>query len=220
MIDGHLAFLVALSRFHLIQSQRQHKFFTRAASISIDAGDLQDMAICAPSMIQPDAKLIPLHECSPAAVETLLDAAFGADRHGRTAYRLRAGTDAIAQLSFGIERNGELIGSVQCWPVQVADGARAFPLVLVGPVAVHPDHQMSGHGHKLMRAAMNAAATAGDPAMVMIGDEEYYGRFGFTAAATAGWMLPGPWQPHRLLCRNPAGHKLPATGMVGPRGNR
>ena len=168
-------------------------------------------------MTQPIAKPIPLHSCSPAAVEALLDAAFGTDRHGRTAYRLRAGMAAIAPLSFGLLQDDALIGSLQCWPVQVADAAQDYPLILVGPVAVHPDHQMNGHGIAMMHAAMDAAATAGNPAMVMIGDEEYYGRFGFTAVATAGWTLPGPWEPHRLLCRNPAGHDLPDTGMVGPR---
>jgi predicted N-acetyltransferase YhbS len=52
---------------------------------------------------------------------------------------------------------------------------------------------------------------------VMIGDPEYYGRFwGFSAEPTAGWILPGPWEPHRLLarCDNPA--VLPKEGSLGP----
>jgi predicted N-acetyltransferase YhbS len=36
----------------------------------------------------------------------------------------------------------------------------------------------------------------------MIGDPEYYGRFfGFSAAITGGWVLPGPVERHRLLAR-------------------
>ena len=39
------------------------------------------------------ATLIPLDSVDPALVEDLLDRAFGADRHERTAYKVREGTD-------------------------------------------------------------------------------------------------------------------------------
>jgi predicted N-acetyltransferase YhbS len=51
----------------------------------------------------------------------------------------------------------------------------------------------------------------------MIGDPDYYGRFwGFSAAYTGEWDLPGPFERHRLLARaaNPA--VLPTKGMLGP----
>jgi predicted N-acetyltransferase YhbS len=50
---------------------------------------------------------------------------------------------------------------------------------------------------------------------VLIGDPEYYGRFGFTAEATAGWEVPGPVERRRLLART--AHPLPRHGMLGPR---
>jgi predicted N-acetyltransferase YhbS len=65
-----------------------------------------------------------------------------------------------------------------------------------------------------MRHMLVAAKNIATPAMVMIGDPEYYGRFGFSADATAGWTMPGPWEPRRLLARNPAGHRLPAAGFL------
>jgi len=163
-----------------------------------------------------DAVLVPLKKCDNAALEALLDDAFGLDRKGRTAYRLRRNSAQIEKLSFGLLARNRLIGSIQSWPVKVMVRDGHSRLVLVGPVAVHPDIQNSGHGHILMRAmAMLAAAKdMNDPAMVMVGDEEYYGRFGFTAKATGGWSLPGPWMAHRLLLRNPAGHPLPREGML------
>jgi predicted N-acetyltransferase YhbS len=154
--------------------------------------------------------LVPLSGVEPVQVEALLDAAFGEDRYGRTAYRLRAGSKAIDGLSYAIVADECLIASIQCWPVQLGSNK----LVLVGPVAVDPNHQNEGHGRRLMHAMLDAAAEMGDPPMVMIGDPEYYGRFGFTADATGGWQLPGPWEARRLLARNIAGHVLPETGML------
>lgn len=160
--------------------------------------------------------LQPLRGCDPQAVETLLDAAFGADRKARTAYMLRAGTEFVDHLSFGLVEDGELVGSIQCWPLALTHGSGVTPLLHVGPVAVHPDQQNQGHGHTLMHA-MLAASTPADPPMAMIGDAEYYQRFGFTAKDTQGWELPGPWERHRLLLRNAHHAPLAALGTLGPR---
>ncbi len=161
-----------------------------------------------------------MSDIEPLAVEHLLDAAFGADRFGRTAYRIREGMDAVPALSFALVEDGVLVGTIQCWPVahHAADGA-ATPLVMVGPVAVRPDIQRGGHGRVLMAHMLSAAETQADSALMMIGDPEYYGRFfGFTADATGEWDLPGPFEKRRLLAREVNGHALPrGAGMIGPR---
>ena len=163
-------------------------------------------------------ELLPLSDITPSAVEDLLDAAFGADRFGRTAYRIRKGTDAIPALSFALVEAGALVGTIQCWPVahHAPDGA-ATPLVMVGPVAVRPDVQRGGYGRTLMAHMLAAAETKADGALMMIGDPEYYGRFwGFTNAFTGGWDLPGPFEQRRLLVRAAEPAVLPKDGMLGP----
>lgn len=151
----------------------------------------------------------PLSTASADDVEALLDAAFGSDRHTRTAYRIRMGLTAIPALSFAAFEGDRLVGSLQSWPVQVGGAS----LVLVGPVAVAPDLQRAGIGRMLMNALIGVAD---DTPMAMIGDPEYYGRFfGFSAEATAGWDVPGPVERHRLLAKN--ADALPKTGMLGPR---
>jgi predicted N-acetyltransferase YhbS len=156
--------------------------------------------------------LVPLGSVRANDVEKLLDEAFGANRHQRTAYLLRKGVPVIDFLSFAATDDGSVVGSIQCWPVSVGE----TPLILVGPVAVAPDRQGQGLGHRLMHAAL-AATKPTDAPMVMIGDPEYYGRFGFHAAGTAGWTLPGPWEPTRLLLRNLQAVPLPEKGFLGPR---
>jgi predicted N-acetyltransferase YhbS len=164
-------------------------------------------------------EILPLNQIAAADVETLLDAAFGADRHGRTAYRLRAGTVAIPSLSFAAVDGGLLIGSLQSWPVRLeTPSGESAPLTLVGPVAVSPTFQRGGIGRMLM-THMLAVADAGETdALMMIGDPEYYGRFfGFTAEATGGWQLPGPVERHRLLARIRRADGVPSEGVIGPR---
>ncbi len=168
--------------------------------------------------ISPLPKMLPLAACAPAAVENLLDAAFGSDRRGRTAYLLREGMVAIAPLSFALVDAEVIIGTIQCWPVLVRsdEEEEAAPLVLVGPVAVAPHRQKEGFEIALMDAMLDAALLEGNPPMVMIGDPEYYGRFGFSADKTVGWKLPGPYEAHRLLLRNDGDYPLPVSGMIGP----
>lgn len=162
--------------------------------------------------------MVALEQVAPDAVERLLDEAFGADRHGRTAYRLRAGVAALPALSLAAIDDGALVGTIQCWPVALTcDGGGVVPLVLVGPVAVSPARQQGGIGRALMEASLAAAARTGqDGAMMLIGDPEYYGRFfGFSNNRTAQWRLPGPVERHRLLARGAA---VPdAAGTIGPR---
>lgn len=153
-------------------------------------------------------------------IEDLLDASFGPDRRARTAYRIREGAGWLEGLSFAaLDDDDYLAGSIQLWPVALIDAdGRKHPLIMVGPVAVVPSKQGEGFGTALMGAALGALdASAGKtPALpqVMIGDPEYYGRWDFSAAHTAGWHCPGPYDPARLLVRaaNPA--ILPAEGML------
>lgn len=169
------------------------------------------------------SSLIPLANVQAELIEQLLDRAFGPNRHARTAYRIRDGVEWLAGLSFAALDDKEmLVGTIQVWPVALTDpGGRAHPLLMVGPVAVLPEHQGEGYGKALMLAALSAIDGTGGAKdalpQVLIGDQDYYGRlFGFTAQHTGGWNCPGPNDPERLLvrCANPA--ILPPEGMLGP----
>jgi len=164
------------------------------------------------------ATLIPLAEVDPALVEQLLDRAFEPERRGRTAYKVRGDSEWLPALSFAaLDAEDYLVGTLQTWPVALTDpDGKDHPMLMVGPVAVLPERQGEGLGTALMLAMLGAIDPAAPLPQVMIGDAPYYGRFGFSADHTAGWRLPGPWEPARLLAHaaNPA--VLPAEGMLGP----
>lgn len=166
----------------------------------------------------PVIEFVPIAAIDPAAVEQLLDRAFGRDRHLRTAYRIREGMAAIPELSFAAVGDGALLGTIQCWPIRFAgDDGADVPMVQLGPVAVDPARQQGGIGRALTAHALAAAETVGlAEAITLIGDPEYYQRFfGFDASHTAAWRVPGPVERHRLLARGP---NVPeGAGMLGPR---
>jgi len=161
--------------------------------------------------------LIPLDHVDPALVEQVLDRAFGPDRHKRTAYRIREGTDWLPALSFAaLDADDTLVGTIQAWPVALTDPqGRAHPLIMVGPVAIEPERQGQGFGRALMAAQASALDPAAPLPQVLIGDAPYYSHFGFTEAPR-GWHCPGPWEPDRLLVRGASAAVLPPEGMLGP----
>ncbi len=169
-------------------------------------------------MTQLAPALIPLDGVDPELVEQLLDRAFGPERLERTAYKVRGQAQCLPALSFAmVDADDLLVATIQAWPVALTDAeGRKHPLIMVGPVAVLPEHQGEGFGTALMLAQAAKLDPAAPLPQVMIGDEPYYGRFGFTADHTKGWTLPGPWEPSRLLlrCANPA--ILPGEGTLGP----
>jgi predicted N-acetyltransferase YhbS len=168
------------------------------------------------------ATLIPLEAVDPAMIEAVLDRAFGPDRHARTAYRIREGMAWLPGLSLAaLDEEDMLVATIQCWPVGLQTKQGQVPLVMVGPVAVVPERQGEGFGVGLMSAMIaedaRLAASGGRAlSQVLIGDADYYGRWGFSAAMTGGWRCPGPYEPHRLLARGTGLAAMPDEGMLGP----
>ncbi|MEO1045212.1 MAG: N-acetyltransferase [Pseudomonadota bacterium] len=163
--------------------------------------------------------LHPLSAVPEDLVEALLDRVFGEDRHQRTAYKLREGARMLDALSFAALDDADyLVGSIQCWPVKLsADNQDEFPMIMIGPVAVDPQHQNAGIGRAMMTAVLESLSASAPLPLVMIGDPEYYGRhFGFSSKRTQGWQLPGPFERKRLLIKTIKGLKLPEIATLEP----
>ncbi len=132
-----------------------------------------------------------------AAIEALLDLAFGHDRHKKTSYRFREGVDPLPSLSLVARQDGRLVGTIAYWPVLI--GETAVPALLLGPVAVEPSLRGLGIGVTLIRRTLAKATREGHRIAVLVGDADYYTRFGFKPAEGAGIVMPG--QPDRLMVK-------------------
>jgi predicted N-acetyltransferase YhbS len=132
-----------------------------------------------------------------ADIEVLLDLAFGSERSGKTVYRLREGVAPIPELCTVIREEGVLKGTLRFWPIVI--GEQRVPALLLGPVAVAPADRGKGYARELIWAGLERARELGYRIVLLVGDEPYYLKFGFTRAFTTKLSLPGPVNLDRFL---------------------
>ncbi|MFC6975070.1 GNAT family N-acetyltransferase [Halomicroarcula sp. GCM10025709] len=82
--------------------------------------------------------------------------------------------------------DGHVVGHVLFSPVAVDDHGASVELVGLAPVGVLPEHQNEGVGSSLIRRGIATCREAGVDAVVVLGDPEYYSRFGFEPASEYG----------------------------------
>lgn len=96
----------------------------------------------------------------------------------------RHGALTISQIA---KVGGEIIGHVAISPVTLSSGANGW--FGLGPISVLPEYQRHGVGSKLMKSSLAALEAMGASGCVLLGDPDYYGRFGFKAVE--GLVYPG-----------------------------
>jgi predicted N-acetyltransferase YhbS len=147
-------------------------------------------------MSQPDPWQIRLETAADAAaIEALNEAGFGPGRFAKSAWRLREGVSPVASLGFVAIEDGVVRGSVRFWPIRVG-GTLAL---LLGPLAVDNAQRGRGIGIALMQAAIAAARQEPWPCILLVGDEPYYARVGFSRIPPGRVRFPGPVDPNRIL---------------------
>ncbi len=146
-----------------------------------------------PSAVLPS--LVPETLADRAIIDALIDDIFGPGRFAKTAERLREGNTPLLDLSFVCWRGAEPVGCVRQWPILIG-GA---PVVFLGPFAVEADQRKHGLGAMLIQRACEAAAAAGHDAILLVGDQPYFGPLGFEPVPAGRIELPGPVDPRRVL---------------------
>jgi predicted N-acetyltransferase YhbS len=150
------------------------------------------------------------------AREALLDQAFGETRYRKSSERLREDRLPADGLSFIASEGKRVIGTARLWNIACGNSQ---PALLLGPVAVAEDCRGRGLGGALVCRAIQTARKLGHGAIVLVGDPEYYSRFGFSGEKTGALWMPGPFERHRLLGRElKAGSLNGARGMIAPTG--
>lgn len=119
------------------------------------------------------------------AIGALLTEAFGQDGEARLVDQLVAGGETVLDLV--AERDGAILGHVLFSRLYVEDGAGSFPAVALAPLAVAERARRGGIAAALVTEAHRRLSADGETLSVVLGDPAYYGRFGYSHRAAAGF---------------------------------
>ncbi len=119
--------------------------------------------------------------------------------------------DGDAEISLVAKDGAQVVGHVMLSRMQVEGDGRSYRALGLGPVAVIPELRRRGVGSALIDEAMRLAEQRGEEIVFLLGEGDYYRRFGFTSEAAAPFASPyaGPYFMAKSF-----GSRLPASGTA------
>lgn len=132
-----------------------------------------------------------------AAVDALMQRAFGPGHYAKVSERLREGNVMRRDLSFCAWSGETLAGAVRIWPVRA--GGVAF--LFLGPIGVDEAFQHRGLASLLVERACEAGAAAGEPLIALVGAKALFEPLGFSVVPQGRLELPGPVDTGRVFWR-------------------
>lgn len=147
----------------------------------------------------PDVTLRPVTAADIPAISNLHASVFGPGRFARAAYRVREGGSrgTFSPLCRVATQNARVVAALRMTMIAVGGVPGA---ALLGPLVVAPHLAGKGIGRALVSAALEAAHDHGIDLVILVGDEPYYGHFGFKPVTPPGSIvMPGPANPARIL---------------------
>jgi putative acetyltransferase len=118
--------------------------------------------------------------------------AFGRDQEASVVDKLRKDCNSI--LSLVAFTDGKVVGHILFSPVVVEGKHGRLVGTGLAPLAVLPEYQRKGIGTQLMKMGISRIKEGGCPYIIVIGEPEYYTRFGFEQAGRFGisceWNVP------------------------------
>ena len=99
---------------------------------------------------------------------------------------IRESKDYVPQISRIAELDGKIVGAVYYTKAWIVDGDLKHEIVTFGPLAVEPTLEGNDIGGALMRETIELARKAGIAGIALMGEPNYYPRFGFERGAKYG----------------------------------
>ncbi len=99
-------------------------------------------------------------------------------------------SDGAAEISLVATKEKQLVGHVM-----FSKMGAPFKALALAPISVHPDFRKNAIAAQLIQAGLEVAKTNGWQGIFVLGDPQYYQRFGFSADMAANFLSPysGPY---------------------------
>ena len=120
------------------------------------------------------------------AIDVVHLSAFEGDDEVGLVDSLRSSSGFISDLSLVAEFNDRIVGHILLTKVRLLKGKVSEDILALAPMAVVPSQSHRGIGSELTQAVVEKAKKLGYKGIVVVGQPEFYQRFGFETAAKWG----------------------------------
>lgn len=104
--------------------------------------------------------------------------------------RLRESEAFIPELALVAEKDRKIAGHILFTKANISDGENRVEVLALAPLSVDPEYQNQGIGGDLIKKAFEKAKELGHKAIIVLGHNKYYSKFGFKPASTWGIRAP------------------------------
>ncbi len=125
------------------------------------------------------------------AISQINNLAFGRENEAQLISEIRNSDFHIPELSLVAKVDNIVVGHILFSYIELI-GEEKLQVLSLAPIAVHPQFQKQGIGSALIKAGLTKAETRGESLVIVLGDPQFYSRFGFVPSTTHEIASPFP----------------------------
>jgi len=118
--------------------------------------------------------------------------AFGHDKEAELVRELLCDPGAKPIVSLLAFKDNRAVGHILFTTAHLTKTRKMTPISILAPLAIVPDAQKQGIGGKLIERGLQLLSKSGAVLVFVLGDPEYYSRYGFKPAGHLGFEAPYP----------------------------
>lgn len=125
------------------------------------------------------------------AISQVNNLAFGRENEAQLIVAIRLSDFYIPELSLVAEVDNTVVGHILFSYIELV-GEEKLQVLSLAPIAVHPQFHRQGIGSALIQAGLTKAEAKGESLVIVLGDPQFYSRFGFIPSVNYGIASPFP----------------------------
>ena len=118
-----------------------------------------------------------------STISMINDMAFGQEDEGNLIAKLRKKKNFVKELSLVACMGNEIIGHILFSKITIKNDTEEFESLALAPMSIIPEFQGLGIGSELIKKGLQKATKLGYNSVIVLGHENYYPKFKFTAAS-------------------------------------